>query len=149
MVTRNTIARLSDRIDAALSRLAPPPPPKPQHPGKEVMERMALMFDQGLARFETPEQTAARRERQAEERRQLQGDPEVQELRGLSASLGDDETEAQRKAELEVLLSRRAWPNEDAETRRQRRAGDIRRQYGGHDTEQAPSAAFARPQPEH
>jgi alkanesulfonate monooxygenase SsuD/methylene tetrahydromethanopterin reductase-like flavin-dependent oxidoreductase (luciferase family) len=128
MVTRNIIVRLSERIDAAASRLAPPPPPKPRHPGKEAIERMAAMFDEGLTRFETPEQTAARRKRRAEARQQLRDDPEVQELRALYVGVGEDDEEAQRKAELEVGSCRFAWPNEDAAARRRRWADGMRRQ---------------------
>jgi hypothetical protein len=44
MVTRNVIARLSDRIDAAVSRLAPPPPPEPRHPGLAALRQMMTAY---------------------------------------------------------------------------------------------------------
>jgi diaminopimelate decarboxylase len=43
MVTRTTIARLQDRIEAVMSRLNPEPP-KPRHPGIDWLRKMAMTF---------------------------------------------------------------------------------------------------------
>jgi hypothetical protein len=43
MVTRTTITRFWERIEAAVSRLNPEPP-KPQHPGIDWLRRNAIRF---------------------------------------------------------------------------------------------------------
>jgi hypothetical protein len=51
MVTRNTVAKLEQRIEAAISRLNPEPP-KPQHPGLARLREI-------LARYSGAEQAEA------------------------------------------------------------------------------------------
>ena len=43
MVTRTTIARLQDRIEAVISRFNPEPP-KPRHPGLDWLRQMMMRF---------------------------------------------------------------------------------------------------------
>ncbi|HWE20364.1 MAG TPA: hypothetical protein VG758_24835 [Hyphomicrobiaceae bacterium] len=56
MVTRNVIARIQQRIEAAVARLDPEPP-KPQLPSPESMREMAMRF--GATRKEAEARVAA------------------------------------------------------------------------------------------
>jgi hypothetical protein len=101
---------------------------KPRRPSPERLAEILARFD-GAPRDE--------RATEAERQRREALAPEMEEYEKALVDLGMDEDEARSHVRLDTVLSR-YFPEDDAATRRRKRADYIKRRFAGEDDEAPP-----------